>query len=392
MRTIEIIPGIPKETDLGKFPDSTIINETDTQPGTPVAREVYGDILTNLYKVLRLAGITANGNEDNELNGYQLVKAIQSLPNLFNDTEQILNLTGTVFSVNLDISLLPSKYFLFARAAEASVSSVVYTFKGTAVAPVYGFTPVMPFNSGDELLLILDPAGVRAYNLTALANNGASEIFTPFGSPLAFNDGSKLYYQSEGQLYSDVPEKFDLQSAIQVLAGDGTILVYEMMIITGYVVCLCLVGSTQTYRLYKFSLTDLATPSLMTIIGASFPVGSDNKPYIYTNGQSLYISNNTGNNANDNKLDVFAFNFGSNNITKTGSVTLDAGFQKTTNVVMVGTKLYTFIGGVLQQYDTIGGAVTYIASYPGFIGIVFTLNGSPYYTNGEVAKKWTLAA
>jgi hypothetical protein len=392
MRTIELIPGIPKEPDLGKFPDSTIVNETDTQPGTPVAREVYGDILTNLYKVLRKTGVTANGNEDNELNGYQLVQALQMLPNLLNDSEQILNLTGTVFSVGIDISLLPAKYFLFVRAAEASVSSVAYTFKGSAVTPVYAFTPVTQFNSGDELLLIIDPAGVRAYNLTAAANTGVSEIFTPFGNPLAYNDGSKVYYQSDGLIYSDLPELFDLQSSIRVLAGDGTILVYEMLIISGFVVCLCFLQGTQTYRIYKFSLTDLTIPSLMVITGATFPTGSDNKPFIYTNGTSLFISNNTGNNADDNKFDVFAMNFGSNTFTKTGTVTLDAAFEKTTNVIMVNTKLYTFVSGVLKQYDTVGGALTYINSFPGQIGIVFAVNGSVYYTNGEVAKKWTLAS
>jgi hypothetical protein len=391
MRTIELTPGIPKETDTGKFPDSTIIDETDTQQGTPVSRVIYGDVLTNLYKVLRLAGITANNNEDNELNGYQLVQALQTLPDLLQGVEQVLNLSGTVFSVGINIGLLPAKFFLFVRAAEPSVSSVVYTFKGSGITPVYNFTPVTPFNSGDELLLILDPSGVRAYNITALSNTATSEVFTPFGTPLAYNDGSKVYYQSDGVIFSDLPELFDLQAAIRVLAGDGTILIYEMLIIQGYVVCLCFLQGTTTYRIYKFSLTDLTTPSLMVISGASFPLGSDNKPFIYTNGASLFISNNTGNNSSDYKFDVFSMNFGSNQLTKTGTVTIDTGFEKTTNAVMVNAKLYTFVAGVLKQYDTVGGALTFINSFPGQIGVVFALDGSPYYTNGEVAKKWTLA-
>jgi len=57
MRTIKLIPGIAKNTDTTKFPDSTIKNEVDGDEGTPVVEEIYGDVLTNIYKLLRLSGV-----------------------------------------------------------------------------------------------------------------------------------------------------------------------------------------------------------------------------------------------------------------------------------------------------------------------------------------------
>ena len=77
MRTIKQLP-IPQDTNLAKFPQGTILNETDTAQGTPVVREIYGDILTNIYKILSLTGITPDGTEDSETTQYQIVNALKS--------------------------------------------------------------------------------------------------------------------------------------------------------------------------------------------------------------------------------------------------------------------------------------------------------------------------
>ena len=47
---------VPKDIQA-KFPFGTIQNETPTQEGTPVYRELYGDILTNIWKIIELSGI-----------------------------------------------------------------------------------------------------------------------------------------------------------------------------------------------------------------------------------------------------------------------------------------------------------------------------------------------
>lgn len=389
MRTPRNLPtGTPIETDLAKFPDSTVVNETETAPGTPVVRELYGDVLTNNYAVLKRAGIMVNGIEDSELNGYQLADALQKLPSKLN-VEQPLNLSGTIFSVSLNISLLPAKFLLVCRAAEAYVSGITYTFQGTDASPL-PFSSVGGFSSGDEVLLVIDPAGVRAYNLTAFSTPAAKEAFTPFGTPLAFNDSNKVWYESQGILFSDLPEAYDLQSAIRVLASDGTIIVYEMLVMGGYVICLTLSTATTTYKFYKFALTALTTPIAMTMSGASFPAGTDNQPFAYSDGTHMYITNHTGNSTDNSALDIFTVNAAAGTLTYTGTVELDSGFGKTTNAATSGGSLFTFIAGVLNKYNLGSGAVTYVNTYPTYLGVIFGLNGGVYYSNGEVAKKWTL--
>ena len=64
MKVIEQL-SVPKEVS-SDFPFGAIINETDTEDGTPVVREIYNDLLVNCYKILTLAGITPNGGEDSE--------------------------------------------------------------------------------------------------------------------------------------------------------------------------------------------------------------------------------------------------------------------------------------------------------------------------------------
>jgi len=55
MRTIKNL-AVPQNSDP-KFPFSTIQNETDVLDGTPVVEEIYGDVLTNLYKLLQVVAV-----------------------------------------------------------------------------------------------------------------------------------------------------------------------------------------------------------------------------------------------------------------------------------------------------------------------------------------------
>ena len=89
MRTIKNLP-VPKEQDLVKFPNSTILNETDTNDGTPVVREIYGDFITNIYAFLVDRGIIPNEIEDNEVNGYQFLDALKLNVNKLNDVRRVL--------------------------------------------------------------------------------------------------------------------------------------------------------------------------------------------------------------------------------------------------------------------------------------------------------------
>jgi hypothetical protein len=390
MRTVNQLPiGIPRDADLAKFPDSTVVNETENNEGTPVVREIYGDILTNIYKILRLTKTTANGNEDNELNGYQLVNALRKFTNELNDIEQQLNLSGSVFSVNIDLDLLPNRYVMYARSVEDYVAGPAYTFKGSG-ATAYPLTAVMPFKSGDLVLLVIDSGTVRAYNINPSVTAN-TDVFTPFGTPLAFNDSAKLYYQSEGVLFSDVPETNDLQGAIRLLESDGTILVYEMILAQGYVYCLAFTPATLTYKMYRFAVTALNTPLAVSLVGASFPTGviaNDYKPNLYSDGVKVYISNQSGNSANNYAIDIFTI--AGANLNFNSSINLDASFDKTTNVAIKGSDLFTLVNGVLYKYNLTTGVKTFVGSYPTFLGILFGFKNQIYFSGGDVAKAWNL--
>jgi len=146
------------------YPDGSIINETNSQPGTAVVEQVYNDVLVNIFKIIDLVLGGTNGVPDNEATTYQLLAALQKLPNVQNDIENTLTLASTVFTLNLDISRLPNKYFVFAKAVGTYVPTITYTFKGSTTSPTYSFTAPNGFNSGDELLLILDQSSVRAFS------------------------------------------------------------------------------------------------------------------------------------------------------------------------------------------------------------------------------------
>ena len=117
MRTIKTT-GFPQDTNLNKFPDGQINNETDTQEGTPVVREIYGDVLTNIYKLMRDSGVTANGNEDSETDGYQLLEAFKKFSNELNDIRQLATVQGTNINLNFNIDFLPDNYVFIGLISE----------------------------------------------------------------------------------------------------------------------------------------------------------------------------------------------------------------------------------------------------------------------------------
>lgn len=392
MRDIAQLPdGIPKQVDAN-FPFGAIINETVNVDGTPVVREIYNDVLVNLYKLLSITGNEANGTEDSEATTYQLLAAFQKLCNVQNDIEQVLSIVSTVAQVNLDIDLLPDKYFLFAKASAAYNPGLTYTFQGTG-SITYPFSSPGGFAAGDELLIILNQSGVIAYSLTTANAVTRDEIFTVFGTPLAYNDSDKIWYQSEGFLFADTPESYDLQSAIRTLSGIGTLVVYEMLIIGNFILCLTYDSADNAYRFYKFDLQNITSgPSLVTMSGPDFPgaVGYDDQPFVFTDGTKLYITNNSDGSPDDFDINIYTFDLAAGTITGIGSIALDDRYKKSTNTVIVGNYLYTYIAGATEQYNLTTGVYSFGKSFPSLIGVMFNHAGKIYYTNGDVAKKWTL--
>ncbi|PXX26287.1 hypothetical protein C7967_11549 [Thalassospira sp. 11-3] len=373
---------------MSKWPNGQLKNETDSEAGTPVVREILGDPLTNIYAILTAAGITPNGQEDSETNGYQFLEALQKLANVLNDVEQILTLTGTVWSVNMDLDNLPDKYVFIARVTEDYNDAVGYTIEGTG-SNSYALTSATGFKAAETVLVVLDHSGVRVLSLTASATT-SEDVFTVFGTPVSFNSSSKMYYEENGSLLTDTPTINHLQNIIRVAESNGTLLVYNMFIMQGHALCFCYLPDVQTYKFYQFDLNDLDTAELVTVEEIVIPTGSNNEPYAYTDGTMVYLTNLAGTTTNDYELAGLTYDPNAKTLNNDITRILDTGFTKTTNAVIQPNELVTFVAGALKKYNLSTGAETYLADYNTFMGAIFRFNGNTYYSNGEVAKKWTV--
>jgi len=382
MRKISQLP-VVKQVDAD-FPNGAIINETDTNDGTPVVREIYNDILVNAYKVLDVTGVEADGEEDKE-GSYQLVEALQKLPSLLNGVEHSLSLSSGVWSIPVDLAFVPNKYIFIARATDAYVSG---TFKGLNATPNYTFTSA-GFNAGDEVLIIKDNSGVRAYSLMVSTTGGGSSLNllpTIMGMPLQYNNDTMLRYQSNGKIMTDAPTVNNIQSTIRTFVSDAGVLLTDMFITQNKLICVVYFPTQITYKFYDFNLSNLNAPTLMSISGFTIPVGADFSPYFYADDQYIYITNDNGTTVNDNRVTIASI--GTHSLSYSSLVTLDTGFVKTTNGAFKNKNLYTFVSGKLSRFDINTGALTDLGLYDSVIGQLFSFKDSIYFGSGEIAQKW----
>jgi hypothetical protein len=383
MRTIKN-QNIPQNSDA-KFPFSTILNETETNSGTPVIEEVYGDILTNIYKLLQVVGVTASETQDSDTSQYQILEALKLLPNSLNDIEQVLSLTATTWSVSLDLDFLPNKYFFIARANDDYVSGTSYNFKGTTDT-TYPFNS-LGFKSGDELLVIIDQGTVRGYSLTFF-RGVSNEIFPIMGTPLSFNDSVKLWYQDEGKLISDAPSSNNLQNVVRAEMDEPTILVLDIFVMNDHALCYCFNPVVEEYFFRQFELSDLTVSEAVTLSGSSFTTGVTNAPYVYIESGFVYITNYMNASSLDYSFSKLAYSSATATLTYDSYFNIDNTFVKTSNAFIKSGALYTMVLGVLESYNLSTGIKTVLGTYSSVLGQVFSFGGQIYYSTGEVAKKW----
>lgn len=365
---------------------ATIQNETESQQGTPVVEEVLGDVLMNIYKLLELAGITPTDNQDSDATQYQIVEALKKLPNSLNDVERILSLSTTVWSTDLKLSILPNKYFFFARASDDYDSALTYTFKGSDASPTIGFTS-SGFSASDELLVVIDTAGVRAYSLNV--NQSQKEVTLAMGNPLSFNDTSTLMYEDNGSVYTDLPSSNQLQTIIRTDSSIPNLIVLDIFLIQGHILCYCISPTEDRYLFYQFEFNNLSASQLVddpSIFGNVV----DYAPYVYTDGTYLYATNKANNVVDDFEINKIGYNPSLAQISLVSNFSLDNSFVKTSNACVKNNKLYTLVAGTLSSFNLNTGAKTILGVYNSVVGRIFNFNGNIYFTSGEVAKKWTL--
>lgn len=385
MRTLDQLP-IIQDSDT-KFPfGSTVQNETETQEGTPIVRELLGDIFQNVYKVLKETNTVPSDDEDSDDTQYQFFDALRKLPNTLNDVEQVLTLDGTIWQTTFDLDLLPNKYFYLARASESYIPGTTYTFKGSG-STEYGFVTA-GFSTGDLVLVVIDLANVRAYSLMSSSSTASNEVFTVLGTPLSHNNSNKIWYQDGGKLMSDVPSVNDIQSTLQIDVADVSLVLLDAIAIDTSILCFCHIPTGNKYFFRQFPLNDFSVSTAVTVSGASFASASDFLPYIYGDQKAVYVTNNLNADNKDYSLTKLNYNSTTSVLTFVSVVDLDNSFDKTTNAAIKSGSIYTMVSGVLSSYSLTTGVKTSLGTYPSVIGQLFSFNGNIYYSSGEVAKKW----
>lgn len=388
---MKVLGGLPIEKDANlKYPfGANIKNETDTENGTPVVREIYGDVLMNLYRVMELAGITPNNVEDNADTQFQLVEAFKKFSNEINDINHVLTLNSTVWSLPLNLAILPNRFICFAQVSDNYVSTQTYTFKGIGDLELPFIS--QGFNASEQVLIVIDTDGVKAFSLNKL-QEVADTVYTPLGSPIAFNDTDKMYYKEDGYLISDLPSSDDIQQKLRVFSSDGTLILQDVFIHNGKIICFCLIPDSKTYYIYDLLISDLNNITESGI----FPNDEDfdYQPYSYLDENGVLFLSNKGNqngSSEDGEFAKYVRNV-SGIFTFVSIVELDFSFfEKTTNAVIHNGFIYTFVNGYLRKYNLTTGIKTDVLYLPAVNGQLFRFNGEVYFTTGEVAKKWVLS-
>lgn len=112
------------------YPNGRIIDDSGTENGTPVNEEVYGDAHQFLAKILREAGITANGFPENEYSGHQYYEALDALIYANNNDRLLFQIIeigewNMDTTANVSVTLFPGSPGVFDRNKVVSVDCLI---------------------------------------------------------------------------------------------------------------------------------------------------------------------------------------------------------------------------------------------------------------------------
>jgi hypothetical protein len=381
MRTIKGQDLVRNEDNL---PDGGLVNETINQQGTPVVEEIYGDIHSNIYKVLRDAGVTPNEIQDNEQNGYQFLKALKLLANELNDIEQVLTVDGFVVEINIKLSSLPDEYLFIGKITE-NLSPGDYALKGSEPNALL-LTVEDNIISSSVVLLKINQNGCT---IKSISRQEVDFLNVSFGNPLSYNSSSMMYYYNEGNVFTDYPENYSLQDLINVYEGNLENKVVQVILFKNRFFCLTCSTQDDQYNIYSINLNDLTVVENKNI---SLQNVSDNLPHMYCNGISIILSNSSlggsNNSVNDSDLAFLSFNENLNTLSILNYEQLDSRFKKTTNLVALKDSFLVYTQGNLFTYPFDGADRSFLGNFKTVNGMIFSFNNSNYHSNGEIATKW----
>ncbi|MEM1002278.1 MAG: hypothetical protein AAGH46_06500 [Bacteroidota bacterium] len=139
------------------YPNGRIKDNDGSGNGTPVNERVYGDFHEFFAKLMRLGAISYNGLPDNEINGYQLLSALESFPTKNDVLYDIGTISGRL-TIGIKVGILKSNEILRGRAivnfgSQTQIRGTDNTNKNITVQG--------NFLAGDYLLLINEASSIR---------------------------------------------------------------------------------------------------------------------------------------------------------------------------------------------------------------------------------------
>lgn len=125
-------------SDPGNYPDGRVKDNTGSGNGTPVNRNVYGDLHSNISKLMRLYGIVPTELPDNETSGFQIIDALIALASK-NDYIYPLTTNGTdTLSVDIKLALMNDGEFLVCLAStNKTTETLIKGSTGSSFAIAY---------------------------------------------------------------------------------------------------------------------------------------------------------------------------------------------------------------------------------------------------------------
>lgn len=393
MRTIKNLP-VPKEQDLIKFPYSTILNETDTNDGTPVVREIYGDILTNLYAFCVDRGIIPNEIEDNEVNGYQILDALKLNVNKLNDVHRVLenvseNVSENVYRIDIDFNLISDRYPIFVKSPEnillsESFRKIIYLEDAKGVRKIINFNKQV--FTGDELLFIISDE-VTAINLIHNDLYDDKVELNIQGVPLSYSTSNLNDYLSDNTLIYNDGFSVDLSQFL-----DANTIVRDVVLLNDFYFIFCIDSSNDKLHLYKYKRGDNSveeiliqgindnnqTPGLRTLIV---------QMYVFKN--NISFSHKVGNVFNPYIISMFNYD-GSNLLKYVSDVTLDPTFSGSSSYFMDNDFIIMTdpLSKDLYKYNFSGGKDSIYKIKQNVINLYTKNSIDRYIQVDETAVKW----
>ena len=144
-------------SDPINFPNGRLKDNTGSGNGTPVNRNVYGDLHANISKLMRLYDIIPTGLSDSETAGYQIIESLIALASK-NDYIYPLTTNGTTtLNIDIKLSLMKTNEFLVCLASTDKTTETLIKGSGpTSMAVTYSGS----FKTNEYVRVIKTSGGV----------------------------------------------------------------------------------------------------------------------------------------------------------------------------------------------------------------------------------------